>query len=73
MYTLSPEELAARGVSALPSSLGEAVAALAADPLAREVLGPAMHDAFVAQKTAEWESYCAHVSDWELQRYLEFF
>jgi glutamine synthetase len=32
-----------------------------------------MHRAFVAEKTAEWDSYHATVSAWERDRYLRFF
>jgi glutamine synthetase len=73
MYLLSDEELSARGIRWLPRTLLEAVEALDADPLARAVLGPDMHRAFVAEKTAEWDSYHATVSAWERDRYLRFF
>jgi glutamine synthetase len=73
MYLLSDAELVQRGVSWLPRTLSEAVEALAADPLAASVLGPDMHASFVAEKTAEWDSYHAAVSAWEHDRYLRFF
>lgn len=72
-YTLRPEERAARGIGTLPRTLGEAVEALAADPLAREVFGEAMLSSYVDYKRQEWEEYHCAVSDWEMQRYLEFF
>lgn len=73
MYLVDDAELARRGVAALPGSLGTALDAFAADPLTREVFGPAMHDAFLEVKRSEWNAYCAHVSAWEIDRYLEFF
>jgi glutamine synthetase len=73
MYLLSEEELAARGIRWLPRTLLESVEALDADPLAQTVLGPDMHASFVAEKTAEWDSYHTAVSEWERQRYLRFF
>ena len=57
----------------LPRSLGEAVDAFEADPLAREVFGERMHAAWVEYKRAEWAEYCKHVSDWEVARYLRQF
>ena len=57
----------------LPRDLGEAVAALEADPLAKQVLGERMHAAWVAFKKAEWAEYCKHVSEWEVKRYLRQF
>ncbi|ORW68571.1 glutamine synthetase [Mycobacterium saskatchewanense] len=72
-YLLGDEVLAARGISPLPDSLGSALDGFEADPLALDVFGPAMHKAFLEVKRAEWDAYNAHVSDWELERYLEFF
>jgi glutamine synthetase len=73
MYTLSAAELTRRGITSLPRTLMEAVDALAADPLAATVLGPDMLSSFVSEKTAEWDGYHAWVSDWERDRYLNFF
>ena len=72
-YTLTPEQLAERGITMLPRTLGEAIEAFAADPLSRRVFGDALFDSFVAYKREEWQSYHCTVSDWEMKRYLEFF
>jgi glutamine synthetase len=72
-YTLSAEERAERGLNRLPRTLGEAVEAFAADPLSRTVFGDAMFEAFVDYKRDEWEAYHSAVSEWEQERYLEFF
>lgn len=73
LYNLSLEEIAARGIATLPQSLKEAVDALKADPLFREKLGAEIVDEFIEQKSMEWVEYSRHVSDWEVQRYTEFF
>jgi glutamine synthetase len=73
MYTYSQAELESMGIKTLPRSLGEAIAAFAADPLSKAVMGPLMYDSFIAYKTQEWQSYQSHVSEWEIQRYLKFF
>ncbi len=73
MYMLSDNELASRGISWLPRTLQEAVAALDGDPLAIKVMGSEMHQAWVAEKNAEWESYHTTISSWERDRYLKFF
>jgi len=73
MYLHSPETLATMGIRMLPRTLGEAVDALESDPLAEATLGPLMHRTFVDLKRAEWEEYHAHVSDWEIARYLRLF
>jgi glutamine synthetase len=72
LYAASDAELAARGIGWLPRSLGEAIDALEADPLARNVFGEAMFASFVSEKRDEWHSYNAHVSAWETDRYLRF-
>ncbi|MEZ5080602.1 MAG: type III glutamate--ammonia ligase [Thermoleophilia bacterium] len=73
MYAYGPGELEAMGIRFLPRTLGEAVEQLAADPLARDVMGPLMHDTFVGFKREEWDEYHTHVSDWERARYLRMF
>jgi glutamine synthetase len=54
----------------LPRSLLEAAEALAADQLARDVLGPELHGDLVASQLREWDEYHTRVSSWELDRYL---
>jgi glutamine synthetase len=71
MYAVPFDEVSRRGITLLPQNLGEAVDAFAADPLSKEVFGESMFDAFVALKRQEWNDYHAHVSDWEMQRYLK--
>jgi glutamine synthetase len=72
-YRLTPEERAARGLTTLPRTLGEAIEAFAADPLSREVFGDAMAEAYIAFKRDEWNSFHGAISDWERDRYLELF
>jgi glutamine synthetase len=72
-YTLSLEELAQRGIRVLPQSLGEALQALEADALFVYCLGGEFIREFVRLKRMEWIDYQRHVSDWELQRYLDFY
>jgi glutamine synthetase len=72
LYNLSEADLLERDIGWLPRSLGEAIEALEADPLARSVFGDAMFDSYVTEKRAEWDSFAAHVSSWESDRYLRF-
>jgi glutamine synthetase len=72
-YTLAPEELAGRGIGVLPQSLHEALVALDEDPLFAEALGQEFLREFIALKRMEWVEYHRHVSDWEVNRYLEFY
>lgn len=73
MYHYSDAEIAQAGIECLPKTLSEATDAIAADPLALQVLGPEMHKAFVGFKRAEWDSYHNTVSEWEMKRYLRLF
>ena len=72
-YRLTPEERAARGLTTLPRTLGEAIEAFAADRLSREVFGDAMAEAYIDFKRDEWNSFHSAISDWERDRYLELF
>jgi glutamine synthetase len=54
----------------LPATLGDAVDAFEADPLAREVFGEEFHQTYVTYKRAEWETYNTIVTEWEREQYL---
>ena len=73
MYVQSDDEIAALGVEQLPRTLGEAIEAFEADPLALEVFGPDLHRAYIDFKRAEWEDFHNTVSQWEWERYLTFY
>jgi glutamine synthetase len=73
MYRYSDAEIDEMGVTMLPRTLGEAITDFAADPLARDVFGDRMFDAYVDFKRSEWESYHTAVSNWEIERYLKLF
>jgi glutamine synthetase len=73
MYLKSDAELDALGVKRLPKTLEEAIDAFEADPLAEQVFGKKMRDAWISFKRDEWLSYLNHVSDWERARYLKFY
>ena len=66
-------DLASLNVDVLPQSLDRALDALEKDKLFAETLGQGIIDEFVRIKRMEWTEYMRHVSDWEVDRYLEFF
>ena len=70
LFEHSPRRLSDRGLSRLPSNLGEAVDRFEESRLMRETLGGHIHDYLVRSKRAEWEDYQRHVSSWELDRFL---
>jgi glutamine synthetase len=70
IYEMTPEELAAEGIPSLPQSLAEAISTMEESELVAEALGEHVFDYFIRNKRAEWLDYKAHVSPWELDRYL---
>jgi glutamine synthetase len=73
LYEWSPAKLAEHGVALLPQNLGEAIDALEADAVIRDGLGDALAIEFIRLKRMEWVEYSRHVSEWERDRYVEFF
>jgi len=73
LYEWSPKQLKKAGVDLLPQSLAEALDAFEKDKLLRSALGDALSEEFLTLKRMEWVEYMRHVSDWERDRYLEFF
>ncbi|MCU0491479.1 MAG: glutamine synthetase family protein [Chloroflexaceae bacterium] len=63
----------ARGLEALPRSLGEALEHLRRDEVIQAALGPHVYERFIGAKQQEWETYRSHVSQWEVERYLPIF
>ncbi len=72
LYDFSLAELRAKGIGILPQNLDEALNALEQDPVITGALGE-LADEFITLKRMEWVEYMRHVSDWEVERYLEFF
>jgi glutamine synthetase len=71
LYNLSDAELKDKGIQTLPQSLKEALDALESDQVIKDALG-VLADEFISLKRMEWVEYMRHVSNWEVQRYLEF-
>ncbi len=67
---LSTEETRALGIDSLPASLAEALDEMEQSELVQEALGDHIFEWFLRNKRSEWTDYKAHVSPWELQRYL---
>ena len=70
VFELAEAERVQRGIAVLPGSLGEAIDAFAGSALMRATLGDHVFESFLANKRIEWNQYRAHVSDFELDRYL---
>ncbi len=70
IYEMTPEERAAEGIGSLPQSLTEAITVMEDSELVAEALGEHVFEYFIRNKRQEWLDYKAHVSPWELDRYL---
>jgi len=71
VYELSAQERDALGVQMMPGSLIEAMRELEQDKVVIDAMGAELYQAFLTARKAEWEDYRIHVTDWELERYLE--
>jgi glutamine synthetase len=60
-------------IGILPQNLNEALAALEKNKVIRDALGDGLSEEFLDLKRMEWIDYMRHVSDWEIQRYVEFY
>lgn len=69
--TFDDAELVRRGVTRLPSTLGEAIAAFSADTVVTQAVGGYIADQLLSVKRDEWEDYRADISPWEFQRYVD--
>jgi glutamine synthetase len=72
LYEMSPAQLRKQGIRLLPQNLNEALDALEKDEVIKGALGPLAKD-FLELKRMEWVEYMRHVSDWEVDQYLQFF
>jgi len=55
----------------LPKNLWEAVQAMKASPIAKELFGDAFVAHFAGTREWEWRQFAKVVTDWELKRYFE--
>jgi glutamine synthetase len=71
LFALSEEELAAKGIEPLPSSLKDAVDAMERSKLLLDTLGEHVFEWFIRNKRAEWADYKQTVTQFELDRYYK--
>ncbi len=56
----------------LPLTLGDALAVFESSSLVRGALGDPLADLYITYKRDEWARYCAAVTEWEREMYLEW-
>ena len=73
VYHFDGKKLLERGISVLPHSLWQAVKELKKSTLMQQALGTHTFQKYIEAKTAEWDDFRIHVTDWEQDRYLELY
>ena len=73
LFEMDAARIAEQGIREMPGSLGEALEELERDAVVREALGEHVFGHYLEAKRAEWDAFRLHVSQWELDRYLEAF
>jgi glutamine synthetase len=67
---LGQDKVRLRRAEVLPTSLGEALDALAEDDVILSALGPHISDSYLAAKQQEFDEYNRQVTPWEIERYI---
>jgi glutamine synthetase len=70
IYGMSDAERRAAGIGSLPEDLFEAIEEAERSELLREALGDHVVEYLIRNKREEWDGYKAHVTPYELERYL---
>ena len=73
VFEFDEMHLEKRKIDTLPYSLWDALKELKKDPVICEALGQDLLEKFIRAKTKEWDDYRLHVTDWEINNYLEMF
>ena len=73
VYHFDDTKLKERNIDTLPYSLWQALKELKEDAIIQETLGKHLYEKYVEAKTREWDEYRLHVTDWELDKYLEIY
>ena len=71
LFEMSASRVRERGISEMPGNLGEAIDELEKDEVIAEALGEHVFSHYLEAKREEWDSYNMHITEWELDRYLE--
>ena len=67
---LTADELAARGIERLPSTLLDAIHALEADTTLTDALGPLLADSYLTVRRSDWELFSGHDADFEIRHHF---
>jgi glutamine synthetase len=72
IFAMTRQERKEAGVHSLPKNLYDAVKEMQTSEFVKGVLGPDVFDKYIIAKKAEWMDYTTQVTDWEIDRYLDW-
>ena len=67
---LTPDELAARAIKRLPSTLQEAIRELEADTTLTDAMGPLLSDSYLTIRKADWELFSQQDVEFEIRHHF---
>ncbi len=73
IYNLTDDERKKRGIDSLPGSLMEAKEEFLKDKVLIDSLSEHIIEKFIEAKNEEWDSFRTHITNWELDRFLEIY
>ncbi len=72
IFEFTDEEAQKYKIGTVPSDLGQAIDSFAQDKVLTEAFGPHFVEQYIAAKQTEYDEYRLNVSQWELNRYLDY-
>ncbi len=71
IFEFTDEEAKRRNIDVLPRNIPEAIDCLLKDKIITSALGEFVVEKFCGLKMKEWDNYRSHVTQWEIDQYLE--
>ncbi|WP_337860695.1 type I glutamate--ammonia ligase [Ferroplasma sp.] len=73
IFEMSPEEKKKYNINAMPGSLGQALESFRESDLMKKIFGEFIYNNLLRVKQKEWDDFRSHVTDWEIDRYLDIY
>jgi len=72
IFAMTSKERIKEGIESLPKNLYEAIKYMEESEFVKSVLGEELFDKYINAKKAEWMEYTSQVTDWEIDKYLDW-
>ncbi|EQB73704.1 MAG: hypothetical protein AMDU4_FER2C00053G0050 [Ferroplasma sp. Type II] len=73
IFDMNPEERKKYGIKSMPASLGQAIETFGQSELMKKIFGEYVYNNLLRLKEKEWDEFRSHVTDWEIDRYLDIY